>query len=117
MLSLLNIWRRHPILTTGLAIAAALTLFFAIRMTMFTIYWADPAHRDQAVAGWMTPGYVVHSWRIPDQLMRDTLGPKPDRPRPMIADFAADQGISTKELIDKINAAIAAHRASEAASK
>ena len=35
----------------------------------------------------------------------------------MIADFAADQGISTKELIDKINAAIAAHRASEAASK
>ena len=109
----LAIWRKHPFLTSGFVIALGFLIFFATRMILFTIYWSDPAHRDQVIAGWMTPSYVVHSWRIPDQLMKDTIGPKPDRARPKISDFARDQGITTEALITKIEDAIKAHRATQ----
>ena len=117
MTRLLNIWRRHKVLVTGFLVALGFLIFFATRMILFMIYWADPAHRDQAIAGWMTPGYVVHSWRIPDQVMIDTIGPKPDRRRPKISDFADARGITTKDLITRIEAAIAQHRASKSPSE
>jgi hypothetical protein len=53
-------------------------LFFAVRLTVFTIYWSDPAHRDQAVEGWMTPGYVARSWDVDPEVIRAALPPPPD---------------------------------------
>lgn len=112
MTRLLTIWRRHPFLTTGFAAALALTLFFGVRTALFAIYWADPAHRDQALQGWMTPRYVAMSWDVPRDVMERVLAPLA-RPgdRPTLDRIAAENGISLDELTARIEAAIAAHRA------
>lgn len=96
--------------------AAAVTVFFAVRLVAFSIFWADPAHRDQTVEGWMTPGYVAHSWHVPHEVMVDALAiaPSPDGPpskRKTIEDLAKQRGIPVAQLIAQIDAAIAMHRA------
>ena len=111
MRRLLAIWRRHPALMTGFVAALVLTLFFSARMMMFSIYWSNPMHRDQTLAGWMTPRYVAHSWRVDPDLMRAAIGPvqNPDRRR-NLADIAAEQGIPLADLIARIQTAISASR-------
>lgn len=98
--------------------AVAVTVFFVVRLVAFSIFWADPEHRDQTVAGWMTPGYVAHSWHVPRDVMNDALAlpPSPDGPpakRKTIEEIAAERGIPVAQLIAQIDAAIAAHRAQE----
>ena len=62
-----------------------LTTFFAVRLVASWIYWNDPAHRDVEIAPWMTPRYVAHSWRLPPEVVAETLdldppaGPPPVR--------------------------------------
>jgi len=107
---LFKIWRSHPYLTSALALASAVTLFFIIRTALFAVYWSDPAHRDQIIQGWMTPGYVAHSWKVPQDLMRDIIGAPPMGNRPTLTDLAAQQGVTLEQLIARIEAAITAHR-------
>ncbi|MBK5276856.1 MAG: DedA family protein [Desulfuromonadales bacterium] len=46
---------------------AGFTVFKAVDMTREAIYWK--AHRDEAIRGWMSVGYVAHSYRVqPDEL-------------------------------------------------
>jgi len=46
---------------------AGFTVFKAVDMTREAIYWR--AHRDEAIRGWMSVGYVAHSYRVqPDEL-------------------------------------------------
>jgi hypothetical protein len=107
--------RTHPYLSASFALALALTLFFAIRAATFALYWADPAHRNQPIAGWMTPRYVAHSWALPPKVLRAALGPAAPEPgdRRTLADLARDTGIPLETLIADLEAAAAAHRASE----
>ncbi len=96
----------------GLALAVA--GFFAVRLTLFTIYWADPAHREQRIEGWMTPGYVARSWDVDPEAIRAALPAPPEtRPgaRPTLAQIAADEGIALPDLITSLQAAIAGARA------
>ncbi|MFZ7091926.1 hypothetical protein [Primorskyibacter sp. 2E233] len=67
-------FRRHPILTSGFTLALLLTLFFSGRLVVHSFYWADPTHRDEQIAGWMTPGYVAHSWHVPPEIIGGALG-------------------------------------------
>ncbi len=114
MTRLLAKWRRHPWLATAFALALAVTLFFATRMVLFTIYWSDPAHRDQSLQGWMTPGYVATSWDVPREVMQAALGDlgRPGK-RETLDRIAAESGLSLDEVSARIEAAIAAHRAGE----
>ena len=98
-------------LASAFLLALAATLFFSVRTVVFIVYWADPAHQEQGIQGWMTPGYVAHSWNIPQDLMRETLGPSLKGSRPSLKDIAAQQGIPLSELIARIEAMIAAHQA------
>ena len=111
MRGFLDAWNRHPWLVGGFLTAVLLTLFFAARMAFFMIYWSDPAHRDQAVQGWMTPGYVAHSWDIPRDELLPALG---DLARPgaglTLKQMAIESGVPLSELIDRIEAVIDAHR-------
>ncbi|MGB8622641.1 MAG: hypothetical protein WCD16_07470, partial [Paracoccaceae bacterium] len=86
--ALAYLWRRHRIALSAFVLAAAAALFFALRFTIFWIYWSDPTHREMAIEGWMTPGYVAHSYHVPPQVVRDALGvsPTPDRRRRTIED-------------------------------
>ena len=61
-------------LLAGFGVAVFVTGFFAIRFTVSMIYWADPAHLDQQIQGWMTPRYVVQSWQVHPEVIRDALG-------------------------------------------
>lgn len=102
--------RRHPVLGSAFLLALFATVFFAIRTTTFAVYWADPAHRNLEVQGWMTPGYVAHSWSVPREVMRQAVGPLPDKRRPTLDEIAAEQDIDLETLAERIQKAIAAHR-------
>lgn len=92
-----------------MGLALAIAAVFAVRLTIFTIYWADPAHRNQQIEGWMTPGYVARSWDVPPEVLRAALPPLPDaRPgsHPTLARIAAAEGIALPELIARLQATI-----------
>jgi hypothetical protein len=112
MFSLLRrIWQAAPVATVILGGALAVSLFFTVRLVAFWIYWADPAHRDQAIEPWMTPGYVAHSWGVPRELAFEALGlpPAPGGPR-SLQELAADRGVAVDDLAQELQAAIEAFR-------
>jgi hypothetical protein len=106
--------REHPWLVGGFLTALGITLFFATRMVVFIIYWSDPAHRDQTIQDWMTPGYVSKSWDVPrDDLKAVFEALDLTSERKTLAQIAAEGGIPVQELTMQIEAAIAASRASD----
>ncbi len=114
METLRYLWHRQRAATLAFALAAALALFFALRFVGFAIYWADPAHRNREIQGWMTPGYVAHSWRVDPQVIRDALGGPFENERKLTIDRIARQtGIPAEELIAEIRKAIAEARAAQ----
>jgi hypothetical protein len=109
-----RLWRENRLVFIGFILAAALTLFFATRLTLSWIYWNDPAHRDQAIAGWMTPRYIDHSWRIPPEILAETLGLEPGSGRPQtLAEIAEERGTTVEALAAEIEAAAKRHRATK----
>jgi len=110
-----RLWSAAPVATLILAVAVAALLFFAVRMTAFWIYWHDPAHREQEIAGWMTPGYIAHSWRVPRQVILNAVNaPLPPQGGPVnLHDLADLNGVTVEELIEAAEAAIAAFRAED----
>lgn len=105
-----RIWQAAPVATVILSGALLVGLFFAVRLVAFWIYWADPAHRDQAIEPWMTPGYVAHSWGVPREVAFEALALQPGRPR-SLDDLAAARGITVEALAQDLQAAIDAFRA------
>lgn len=110
-----RLWAAAPVATVILAAALAVSLFFAVRMTMFWIYWNDPAHREQEIAGWMTPGYIAHSWQVPREVVLKALNaPMPPPNGPMnLRELAEANGMTVDELIAAAQTAIAEFRAQE----
>lgn len=108
-----HLWREHPRLFSAFLLAAALTLFFALRMTVSAIYWSDPAHRNETVRPWMTVGYIARSWNL-DPHEIDTLAglpiPEHGRPQPL-SSIAGDRGVPVADIIAEVEAAIATLRA------
>ena len=106
-------WRRHPLLTAGFGLALAVMLFFAVRSIGFLVYWSDPAHRDQALEGWMTPRYVALSWQAPPEVIRDALGLEQDGTgaRITLNRLAKERGVPVETLVSDLRAAIQASRA------
>lgn len=109
---LAHLWAHHRLALLGFVAATLLTLFFAGRMVVFSLYWADPAHRNQPVEGWMTPGYVAHSWHIDPGALGQALGiaPEPGRRR-TLEQIAAERGIPPEALIAQVEALIAREKA------
>ncbi len=109
--ALRRIWKAAPIATVILGGALLVGAFFAVRLVAFTIYWSDPAHRNQAIEPWMTPGYVAHSWGIPREALFQAidLPPRPGHPQ-SIEELAAERGVSVSDLEAQVMAAIEAFR-------
>ena len=112
-----RIWRAAPVAAVILALALAASVFFGAKVISRAIYWNDPAHQEQAIEPWMTPGYVARSWRVPRETVGDALDAFGARPaRPMNFDrIAEESGIPVADLIAATEAAIAAFRATEGA--
>lgn len=110
-----QLWSRHRLLLGAFVVALAVTLFLAGRAVMFSLYWADPAHSDESIAGWMTPRYIAHSWDVPPEVIGDALGLRPEgNPRRLtVGEIAEGQGVPLSEITDRITVGIEAFRAAQ----
>jgi hypothetical protein len=106
-----HLWRAHRWLLLGFLAAVALALFFGVRAVVFSVYWAG--HRDEAIAGWMTPRYVAMSWDVPPEVVGEALSLPRDGTgrRVTLTEVAAAQGVSVGALAGELAGAIAAYRA------
>jgi hypothetical protein len=111
------LWKDYKLLFGGFLLAVGVMLFFAVRSIMFAVYWADPAHREEPIAGWMTPRYVAHSWAVPPTVIREALAIPPETYRLTVKDLAEERGVPTEEIVRKIETAIAAFRTNDAKAK
>ncbi len=112
MRRLVQAWRRHPVMTSGFILAVIFTVLFAVRSVVFMIYWSDPAHYDRAFEDWMTPRYIAKSWKLPDEVVLKALHlDQMTRRRTTLADIAARQGVTVKQLQENIARAAAEYRA------
>ncbi len=116
MRKLIGLLRAHPVLAPAFVLAAALTAMFLVRTVVFTIYWADPAHRDRQIEPWMTPRYVAYSWDLEPETVARALGlPAPGRGRPWLprrnlGEIARESGVPLAELAARIERAAAETR-------
>lgn len=108
-----HLWHHHKALLLAFVIAATLTLLFAARMVMFSLYWSNPAHQNQPLQGWMTPRYVAYSYGLKREELRTVLGfdPAPVA-RLSLKDLLQGQGVSLNDMQTRIDA-IMANRTTE----
>jgi hypothetical protein len=111
---MIRLFRLHPVLMAVLALSVCLALFFAGRFTVRAFYWEG--HREEAVAGWMTVGYVGRSWGIDPREIDARAGlPLPDGHPLTLEEIARDRGVPVAEVVAQVEAAVAALRAERAA--
>jgi hypothetical protein len=110
----LTLWRARPWLTSAFLLACAVTLFFAGRFTVYTVYWAT--HQEVPVEPWMTVGYVARSWGLEPRALDAAAGtPVPDvKGHPQtLEEIARDRGVPVADVIVEVEAAVARMKASE----
>lgn len=112
MTVLARLWREHRALLLAFSLAAALTLFFAVRFVVFTVYWADPAHRERQPEGWMTPGYIARSWDVSRDDLRAALDLPAEGKPPTLAQIARDRGEPLPAFLDEVAQVLAGLKAS-----
>ncbi len=108
MRRLAHVWKHHRLLLIAFALAVLVAVGMAGRVLFAWVYWN--ANHQQAVAAWMTPGYVAHSWKIDRSALIDRLieplDLMPGR-RETIAEIAKRTGMPEAEVIARIEAAVA----------
>ncbi|MCA8867550.1 MAG: hypothetical protein KDA67_02785 [Rhodobacteraceae bacterium] len=112
MARLRHLWQHHKGLVLAFGLAAAVTLFFAVRFLAFYIYWQDPAHHQQPLEPWMTPRYVAWSYDLPLAEVTAMLGIS-ETPsfRPTLSRLAREQGVPVNTLINNLATSLAARTA------
>jgi hypothetical protein len=101
------LWRARPWLTLAFLLACAVTLFFAGRLAVYTVYWAN--HREIPVEPWMTVGYIARSWGLEPRALDAAAGlPSPESPgRPQsLAEIAHERGVPVAEVVADVEIAI-----------
>ena len=92
-----RLWSDHKLLVFGFLAALVLTSMLFIRLIADVVYW--PQHQDQTISGWMTVGYVAHSYDVDKDGLIEALGVTTDLRRHLTLNAIADaQGISLIEL-------------------
>jgi hypothetical protein len=103
MSALATLWRDHRIALVGFVLAALLVVFFLLRLSLATVYWANPAHRALPPEGWMTPGYVASSWRVPREAVAEALNLEfPGERGLTLSEIAARRKMPLTELIEAL---------------
>ncbi len=103
--------RARPKLVLAFVLAVLAMGFFGGRILVRAVYWANPAHHNQTVEGWMTVGYIAKSWGV-DPMALDALAglPKPEvkgHPQPLV-EIARDRGVAVDVVIGQTEAALQA---------
>ncbi|MFA8385328.1 MAG: hypothetical protein ACEPO2_06855 [Pelagibaca sp.] len=107
-----HLWAHHRLLVLAFGLAVLLTVFFALRLALATLYWSDPAHFQQPPERWMTPGYVARSWQVSPQELATALGLDPNAAprRQTLDDIAAVQGRPVGTLIAELTLFLSAQQ-------
>ncbi len=111
--ALKRLWAQNKLLVIAFLISASVMVFFGAQTTARWIYWNDPAHKNQTIEGWMTLGYVAHSWQVPRPVMLDGMDvQRADLAgRPMsLTDLAIQRGVPLEALIAQVTEVIETHR-------
>ena len=105
MSTLRDLWRHHRAALLIFLGGGLVTLLFLTRLIVFTIYWADPAHRFQPPEPWMTPRYIARSWGLDPDDLETALGARflPGRP-PTLQRIARERGVPVETVIDEVRA-------------
>jgi len=106
---------RQSLVALAFLLSLGVALVFIVRAVRPVIYWHY--HQDEPIRGWMTMGYVAHSYHIPRSVVHSALG-LPDKPpdkRPL-RKIAKAQNRSMDEIRTVLLAAIVQARRSSAAS-
>ncbi len=86
------------LLLIAFLLALSFTGFHVVRTVRDAIYWHQ--HRDEPIEGWMSVGFVAHSYHVPPHVLLMAIGlpagPPPDR-RPLET-IASAQGRSVEQL-------------------
>ncbi|PCJ76404.1 MAG: hypothetical protein COA53_03925 [Rhodobacteraceae bacterium] len=67
-----KLWSDHKLLVLGFLAALILTSMLFVRFIADVVYW--PQHQDQTISGWMTVGYVAHSYDVDKDKLVEALG-------------------------------------------
>ena len=75
-------WRQAA-LAVAFLLCVSVAVIFVVRAVRPAIYWHY--HQDEAIRGWMTVGYVAHSYHVPPHVLYRALGlpHKPPDRRPL----------------------------------
>jgi hypothetical protein len=110
-----DLWTHNRYLLLAFVTVVGFAGFFGVRATSQFIYWSDPAHSDQSLAGWMTPRYVSRSYEIPPQVIQEALGMRSDAPmrRVSLDRLAAENDMTLDDMQAQLDAYVAAWRAND----
>ena len=91
-----NLRWRKSVVAVAFLVSLSVSVFFVVRTVRPLIYWHY--HQDEPIRGWMTLGYVAHSYHVPPHVLHQALGlpDKPDR-RPL-REIAKEQNRSIDEI-------------------
>ncbi|MGA2222201.1 MAG: DedA family protein [Verrucomicrobiia bacterium] len=106
--------RRHWLLGLAFVLTVAITGVSAVRTARKVVYWRS--HMDEPIHGWMTVGYIAHSYHVPPDVLYEALALPPKLPdkRP-ISKIARSQRHSVDDVIGVLADAIIHARAVSAA--
>ena len=92
-----RLWSDHKLLVLGFLGALILTTILFMRLIADVAYW--PQHQDETISGWMTVGYVAHSYDVDKDGLIEALGIETDLRRHLTLKAIADaQGMTLAEL-------------------
>ncbi len=105
-----RLWSDHKLLVLGFLATLMLTSILFMRLIADVVYW--PQHQDQTISGWMTVGYVAHSYDVDKDSLIEALGVATDLRRHLTLNAIADaQEITLPELRSTLLTAITDQRA------
>lgn len=108
MIALRHLWQHHRVAFVLFCAASLVAAFFLVRLALFSLYWADPAHRNVTPQPWMTPGYLAYSWHVDPRVMGAALQIQPGA-RPTLQEIAEARGVPVAQLLEEVEALLATH--------
>lgn len=112
-----HLWHTHRLALMAFGVSVCALGYFGVKTISSTIYWMDPAHQNEPLAGWMTPRYVAHSYDLPREYLMEALFLDPDAPprRISIDAIAQNNDMTMADLQARVDAAHAQMMAERAA--
>lgn len=109
-----HLWQSHRLALLAFVTALAALGFFGVKTLTSAVYWMDPAHQNEPLAGWMTPRYVAQSYGLPADVLGPALFLEKGAPlRRMSLDTIVNQySVTLATLQASVDAAAATYRAS-----